>query len=183
MMKRLLSATLPLLAVTALLPAPALAQVGTARGKVLDEQGQPIPDVKIELKFLGGVTREFATKTNKKGEFTQVGVPPGGYRIIASKEGFQSAYQEARVALGDPTYLPDFRLVSASKAAAAAAQKAQDDITPAFRKAIELTQAGQLAEVEAAYKAILEKNPGIPEVHFNLGYIYTERKDYAAAEA
>jgi tetratricopeptide (TPR) repeat protein len=182
-MKRLLSLTVTLVAVAVLLPSAAQAQMGTARGKVVDDQGQPVPDAKIELSFLGGVTRNYETKTNKKGEFTQVGLQPGNYRVTATKEGFQAAYIEHRISLGDPTYLPEFRLTTKAKAAAAAAQKAQEDIGPLFKKALDLTQAGQLDEAEAAYKEILAKHADIPEVHYNLGYIYMQRKDYTSAEA
>ncbi len=69
------------------LAAPAQAQTGSARGKVLDSQGQPIADAKVLIEFQGGITRKFETKTNKKGEYMQVGMQPGPYRFTASKEG------------------------------------------------------------------------------------------------
>ena len=64
---------------------------GTVRGRVVDEKGQALPDALVNLDFQGGVTRKFDTKTNKKGEFTQVGLVPGGYRITANKEGYVRA--------------------------------------------------------------------------------------------
>jgi tetratricopeptide (TPR) repeat protein len=87
-----------------------------------------------------------------------------------------------RIALGDPTYLPDFKLVPAQAAAQAAGASKQAEISAAFKKALELTQAGKLEEAEAAYKELLAKDD-IPEVHYNLGYIYGQRKDWPAAEA
>ena len=63
------------------------------------------------LEFQGGVTRKCETKTNKKGEFTQVGMYPGNYRITASKDGYQPAADRHRIAMGEPTYLPDIKLV------------------------------------------------------------------------
>ena len=95
-----------------LLAAPAQAQTGSARGKVLDEQGQPIPDAKVLIEFQGGITRKFETKTNKKGEYMQVGMQPGPYRFTASKEGYQPAVSDVRIALGDPTPIPDFKLAT-----------------------------------------------------------------------
>ena len=53
------------------------AQTGTARGKVLDDKGQPLEGVKISIEFQGGINRKNETKTNKKGEYTQVGLQPG----------------------------------------------------------------------------------------------------------
>lgn len=160
----------------------AAAQTGTARGKVLDDKGQPLVEAAVLLEFKGGVTRKYETKTNKKGEFTQVGVYPGPYRITVSKDGYQGGYIDTRISLGDPTYVPDFKLVSRAVAAQAATDKGAEELNAIFKRAGELTQAGRLDEAEAAYKEILAKR-SFPEVHFNLGYIYGQRKDWAAAEA
>ena len=51
---------------------------GTARGKVLDDKNQPVEGAAIVLDYQGGMTRKFNTKSNKKGEFTQVGLQPIG---------------------------------------------------------------------------------------------------------
>ena len=172
-----------LLAAFALAGAEARAQTGTARGKVVDDKGQPIVDAKIVLEYEGGVTRKLETKTNKKGEYTQVGLAVGMYRITASKEGFAPFFVEGRVNLGDVTYMPDMKLASAQQAAQAAAAKAADEVTPAFNKAAELAREGKLDEAEAAYKDLAVKAPTIPEVQLNLGYLYRQKKDWAAAEA
>lgn len=157
------------------------AQTGAARGKVLDEQGQPIADAKVELVYKGGVTRKYETKTNKKGEYTQVGLQSGIYEVNVTKEGFQPGLSGGRVTLGEPTYLPDIKLRSAKAAAAAGGGEAE--LRTNFNKALELTQAGKYDEAEAAYKALLEKAPSIPEIHYNLGFLYTQKKDWASAEA
>jgi len=158
----------------------ARAQTGAARGKVLDEQGQPLADVKVEVEFQGGITRKLEIKTNKRGEYVQVGLQPGVYKFTASKEGFQGAFVESKVSLGEPTMLPDLKLKSASAKGAAGGA---GDITAAFTAASDLQRAGKLDEAEAAYKEILVKNPSIPEVHRNLGLLYGQKKDWAAAEA
>jgi tetratricopeptide (TPR) repeat protein len=165
-----------------LLGAPASAQTGAARGKVMDSKGQPLADAKILIEFKGGITRKFEVKTNKKGEWMQVGIQPGPYRFTVSKEGYQSNYLDARVALGEPTELPDFKLVSAAEVAQQQGSPAAE-LKEKFEAAVALTGAGKLDEAEAAYKAILEKTPDVPEVWQNLGYIAKEKKDYATAEA
>jgi tetratricopeptide (TPR) repeat protein len=160
------------------------AQTGAARGKVLDENGQPVADAKIEIDFKGGVTRKYETKTNKKGEFIQVGLQPGNYDFTASKEGYAPDKIGFRISLGDPTYLPEFKLKTA-KAAAEEAAKASGagQLKAAFDGAVKLAQEGKLDEAEAAYKEILTKAPSVAEVHYNLGYIYSQKKDWANAEA
>src|SRR5262249_35303730 len=150
----------------ALVSVPAFAQSGSARGKVVDDKGQAIPEAKVVIEFQGGVTRKYETKTNKKGEYIQVGMPPGQYKFTANKEGFQPTFVETRVNLGDATQIPDIQM----RAGGAAAGGGTADVVQAqFKQAIELTQSGKLDEAEAAYKAILAKSPNIPEVYQNLG--------------
>ncbi|HXH05878.1 MAG TPA: tetratricopeptide repeat protein, partial [Vicinamibacterales bacterium] len=51
-----------------------------------------------------------------------------------------------------------------------------------YAKAYEATQAGRYDEAEQLYKDILAKAPGLAVVHFNLGYVYRQKKDLPAAE-
>jgi tetratricopeptide (TPR) repeat protein len=180
-MKRALVAAF-LLVAAGLVARPAEAQTGTARGKVFDAQGQPVADARVLIEFLGGITRKFEVKTNKKGEYMQVGMQPGPYRFTASKEGFQPAVAEVRIMLGDATIIPELKLVSAAQAAQQPGSAAAE-LRESFQKAVALQGEGKLAEAEAAYRAILEKMPDVPEVYQNLGAILLERKDYAGAEA
>jgi tetratricopeptide (TPR) repeat protein len=174
-----------LLLAFALAGSEARAQTGTARGKIMDDKGQPLSDAIVTIDYQGGVTRKYETKTNKKGEYTQVGIYPGVYKITVTKEGFQGGILDARINLGEPTYLADMKLLtkSAAQAAAAGADKGRAELTAAFKNATELTQAGKYDEAIAAYNQILTTNPSIPEIQYNLGYIYTQKKDWANAEA
>jgi Flp pilus assembly protein TadD len=180
-MKRALIAAGLLVGIGLLAPS-AQAQTGTARGKVLDMQGQPIKDAKVTIEFQGGITRKFEVKTNKKGEYMQVGMQPGPYRFTVSKEGYQSVMIDSRVSLGDQTQIPDFKLPTPAEAAQQPGT-AQAELRESFEKAVELQSTGQLDEAEAAYKAILEKVPDLPEVYQNLGSVYLLKKDFPAAEA
>ncbi len=160
----------------------AAAQTGTARGKVVDDKGQPVAEAVIGIEFLGGVTRKFETRTNKKGDYTQVGLAPGMYKITASRDGFQPVFIDIRVTLGDPTYVPELKLAPrAAGGAAATGEGAQ--LQADFKKAADLMSAGSGAEAETAFKALAEKNPAIPEIHYNLGLLAAQRKDWATAEA
>ncbi len=180
-MKRALIAAGLLLGI-GLLAAPAQAQTGTARGKILDSQDQPLQDAKVTIEYLGGITRKFEVKTNKKGEYMQVGMQPGPYRLTASKDGYQSAMIEVRIALGDPTDVPPLKLNTTAQAAQQPGSP-MAELRAAFQKAVEAQSAGRLDEAEAGYKAILEKSPDVPEVYQNLGSVYAQKKDFPAAEA
>jgi tetratricopeptide (TPR) repeat protein len=180
-MKRTLIAAFLLVGLGLVAP-KAQAQTGTARGKVMDAQGQPIADAKVLIEFQGGITRKFEVKTNKKGEFMQVGMQPGPYRFTVSKEGFQSSFSDHRISLGDPTEVPAFKLNTTAQAAQQAGGAEAQALRGAFQKAVELQSAGKIDEAEAAYKAILETSPDVPEVYQNLGQLYLTKKDYPAAE-
>jgi len=159
---------------------------GAVRGRVVDEKGQPVPEAVVSLDYQGGVTRKFDIKTNKKGEFTQVGLTPGGYRITVSKDGYQGTYLDTRVSLGEPVQLPDFKLVTRAAAQAAAGgetEKANAALRELFAKANQLSTEGKYDEAVAAYQEVLAKNPTVAEAHLNLGYIYRQKKDWANAEA
>jgi len=180
-MKRALIAA-GLLVGIGLVATPARAQTGTARGKVMDAAGQPLAEAKVLIEFQGGITRKFETKTNKKGEYLQVGMQPGPYRITASKDGYQPSVIDYKISLGEPTQLPDFKLNTAAQAAKQPGSPAAE-LSSSFKTAVDLQAAGKLDEAEAAYKAILEKNPDVPEVYQNLGAVYASKNDVAAAEA
>jgi tetratricopeptide (TPR) repeat protein len=180
-MKRALIAAGLLLGVGLLAP-PAQAQTGTARGKVFDAEGQPVQGAQVLIEYQGGITRKFEVKTNKKGEFMQVGMQPGPYRFTVSKEGYQPVAMDFRIQLGDPTELPPFKLLTPREVGQQPGTP-QAELRASFQKAVELQTSGKLDEAEAEYKAILEKSPDVPEIYQNLGQIYVARKDYAAAEA
>ncbi len=163
----------------------AAAQTGAVRGKIVDDKGQPMVDVKIAIQFQGGLSRTFETKTNKRGEFTQVGLAIGDYKITATQTGYQGAFVTLRVGLGEPVQVPEMKLVPAAVAQAAAGGGApsQAQVSADFKAAYELMQQGKLDEAEAAYKALLAKTPNIAEAYYNLGFIAGKRKDFAGAEA
>jgi tetratricopeptide (TPR) repeat protein len=188
-MKRLLVAGGLILAGLLFAPEARAQGTGTARGKVLDDKGQPVEGAAIALDYQGGLTRKLTTKSNKKGEYTQVGLQPGVYRVTATKEGFQGGYVDIRIGLGEATYLPDLKLVSAAAARAAAAggedtEKANAELRQMAKDAQALAAAGKHDEAIAAFQALLTKNIAAPEeVHFRIGQLQAEKKDWAAAEA
>ena len=182
-MKRVcLTAGLTLL--VALVSVEARAQAGILRGRILDDQGQGLENAKLDMDYLGGVTKHYDVKTNKKGEYTQVGLTPGIYKITASKEGFQSGSTELRVGIGEPTTPPDFKLVPLAKLQkAAGGNQGGDALVAGFKEIIEAVKAARYDEAETKTKDLIAKNPTVPELQYELGYIQSQKKDWAGAEA
>src|SRR5438309_1989110 len=83
------------------LAVPAAAQsTGILKGTVKDEKGQPVDGAKISIDFEGGITRHQETKSNKKGEFVQIGLQSGRYKVTAEKEGVGKQELGTQVRLG-----------------------------------------------------------------------------------
>jgi tetratricopeptide (TPR) repeat protein len=171
----------PVLALAALLisASVASAQTGGVRGKILDDKGVPIEAAAVKMEFQGGMNLVFDAKTNKKGEFMQIGLRPGNWKFTFTKEGFQVFAAPMRISLGEATVLPDTKLVSAKAAAAAAGE----DIQKTFGDAVAKLQAGDFDGAIAAFDAMILKNPSLAEAHYNKGFAQFQKKDYASAEA
>ena len=65
---------------------PAAGQsTGMVRGSVKDPTGKPVEGAKISIDADAN-NRHFETKSDKKGEFVQIGLPPGTYKVSAEKD-------------------------------------------------------------------------------------------------
>jgi cytochrome c-type biogenesis protein CcmH/NrfG len=199
-MKRTLVVGIAVVLALAALAPRVRAQTNTTagvRGKVVDEQGSPIPGVKIDFEFKGE-SRVKVTKsqlTDKKGGYVRVGLPGGTWRLVFSKEGFQNYGMDTSLSAGGYSELPDIVLKAGTASAPAAAKPAANEVAPqmpteapatmkdVYNKAVEASRAGNLDEAVIAYKEILEKLPDLAEVHYNLGQVYVRQKDMASAEA
>jgi len=194
-----IAAALGAFALLAAAPEPALAQgTCTAVGRIVDAQGEPIPDVKVLLDYQGHIVQKYHTKTDKKGVFTHVRVYTGRYKVTFSKEGlgeqtFETNFQDldslqkppdfkfAVKAVAAPPPPPESGL-AARNAAPAAAPVDMGQLTSEINGAIALSNAGNVDGAVTAYEAILAKTPQIPLVHHNLGMLYGKKGDVAKAQ-
>jgi Flp pilus assembly protein TadD len=181
-MKSLITAVAALAAFVMLAPAPAAAQTsGGVMGKVVDEEKQPVAGAKVLIEYEGGVNRSYEVKTNDKGEYMQVGLPIGNYKLTASKDGYVPGAIGIKVGMGLARDIPTIELLS-QKAAAGQADPNAEAIKAKFDEGVALARAGDLDEAEAVFNEILAMNPGIAGVYRNLGYIHAQRKEWDAAE-
>ena len=164
-----------------MLAMPALAQTGGMRGKVVDAAGKPVEGatVLIEAK---GVTRKLTVKTNKKGEFIQIGLYPGEYKVTAEKEGKVAVADNFRVGLGDPSVL-DLQLSAGVAANSAEQQKRMSELQAAFDAGVAASKAQNFDEAIASFQKAAAAAPNCHDCYYNIGYAYFQKKDYANAEA
>src|SRR3954452_1857121 len=83
------------------LASPALAQsTGMIRGIVKDAAGKPVEGAKVSIDADAN-NRHFDTKSDKKGEFLQIGLAPGAYRVSAEKDKIASAQRAVTVRIAN----------------------------------------------------------------------------------
>jgi len=172
----------------------AQAQVATVRGKVLDEAGKPLAEVKIEMEFKGESRQKIVKTavTDKKGGFVRAGLAGGPYQMTFSKDGYKPYSMEVSISLGGFSEIPDQVLHPAAVAAPVASAPAEAVLPPepesgkvgeAYAKAFEAAKAGRLDEAEGLYREVLAKFPDLGGAHYNLAYVHQLRKNWKAAES
>jgi tetratricopeptide (TPR) repeat protein len=159
---------------TLALARPAAAQ-GLVQGTVVDDKGQPVDGASITIEQ-EGTNRHFDMKTNKKGEFMQIGLASGAYKVTATKDKL-TASQPVRISQGKPatTKLVLGAAPPGDNAAANALRKVLDD-------AIASSNAGKYDEAIAGFQKALETNTTCAPCYYNIGYNYAQKKDYENAE-
>jgi tetratricopeptide (TPR) repeat protein len=165
-----------LLAVSA---APAFAQ-SVVRGIVVDGSGKPVVDATI-LFEAEGANRKSQTKTDNKGEFLQVGLQSGAYKVTASKDGVGSQTLPGQVRQG-PNPAMKFTL-SAASAAPTADSKEAAELQKLASEANNFMNSGQRDLALSKFNEIVAKVPNCVDCYMKIGEIYKGQQKPAEAEA
>ena len=168
--------------------APAFAQTGQIKGKVTDAQGAAVEGATITLENTNNGTKAITTKSDKKGEYIQVGLTPGHYKVVASK-GNLSVTKETDVHLDMLNF--DIKLVpagapgggAASKEDVAKAKARAEALTKAFSDGVQLSNEGKNEEAIAKFEEVAATVPNCAECYANIGTVQTKAKKYDEAEA
>lgn len=162
---------------------PAAAQsTGMVRGVVKDMQGQPVENAKVTIEA-DGTNRHFETKSNKKGEFIQIGLMSGKYKVTAEKDKVVSNTADVSVAISRPA---EANLVLGAAAAMAGAKEVAAktaELKKAFEEGVEASRAGNHDDAIAKFKQAAELNPNCFDCYYNIAYSASAKKDYDGAEA
>lgn len=167
--------------------ATASAQTGQVRGKVVDASGNPVVDAAVTVSFTGGITRITNTKTDERGTFIQVGLPPGPYEVTVEKDGL-SQMQTTRVPVGAAANLefvlaPGGGGAAMSGADAKALEAKRKELEAKYTSGIEMIDAGRIDEGIAALNAVIAETGGCAICHVKIGDGLWKKGDEAAAEA
>lgn len=164
-----------------LFASPGAAQTGALQGKVLDAAGKPLEKAVVAIEFTDGINRKYEVKTNKKGEFIQIGLAPGNYKATASFEGLGTESFPVRVRLGDPTKV-EFKLGANTGATKEDVAKAAA-LKGVFEAGVALSKDGKYDEAIAKFNEAAGMVPGCYDCYYNIGYNHSQKKEYDLAEA
>jgi tetratricopeptide (TPR) repeat protein len=165
---------------------PALAQSGQIKGKVTDAQGAAVDGAKVLIENLDKGAKPLETKTNKKGEYIQVGLYPGKYRITVAKDALSTS-RETDIHLDMLTL--DIKLeagggkATGSKEDVAKAKARADAMSKAFSDGVALSNEGKTDEAIAKFNEVIAVVPNCAECYANIGTVQGQAKKYDESEA
>jgi tetratricopeptide (TPR) repeat protein len=176
--------TLAALVTAVALSVPAFAQsTGMVKGKVVDGAGELVDGAKVVIEFLDGVTRKYETKTNRRGEFIQIGLSSGNYRVTASKDGVGAQAFDVRVRLGQTAEV-NFQLVPGGAAEMMSPEEAKklEAFKKIFEAGVAASNAGDHDGAIASFQEALAADPDCYACQYNIGGSQAAKKDFLAAE-
>jgi Tfp pilus assembly protein PilF len=184
--KRIISRSLTICAVVLGLAAaagPAWAQTGGLKGKVVDAANKPVDGATVTL--VQTDTNSKFTVKSKKGEFMQIGLPPGNYTVTAEKDGLKQS-SNVRVSLDMAevtiTLKPGGSGAPMTKEEAAKQAAKMEGLKTAFSEGAALSNAGKYDEAVVKFNQVLADVPKCTECYINIGASYALKKDYAQSE-
>lgn len=169
----------------ALWAAPSVAQTGQVKGKVVDAKNQPVEGAQVTIEMTEGMTRKYAVKTNRRGEFIQIGLQPGQYKITAAKDGMSQSFPQR---IGLDMAEVNFTLKPGSAADISDEERKKLEarnaaIRGAFDAGVKLGNDGQYDEAIAKFNEVVAALPKCVECYANIGEFYFRKKEYEQAEA
>lgn len=161
---------------------PAAAQsTGMVKGLVVDVKGQPVEGAKITIEYKDGGGRVYTTKTNKKGEYSQIGLTPGNYKVTADKDKVGSQTFDCRVKLGDPTEVK-FQLGAGVSGPSKEELAKQAAVKTLFEEGVTASRAGDHDGAIGKFNEAAALLPACFDCYYNIGYAEAQKKDYPKAE-
>jgi len=161
---------------------PAAAQsTGMVRGVVKDAAGKTVEGAKVIVEAEGN-NRRFETKSDKKGEFVQIGLAPGPYKVTAEKDKAASAPTpvNVRISPGAPLTL----VIGAGGGGASPEVAAKNaELKKTFEEGVTASRAGNHDEAIAKFQHAAELNASCYDCYYNIAYSQTQKKDLEKAEA
>ena len=153
---------------------------GMVRGVVKDEKGQPVENARVAI-VMADTARKFETKTNRRGEFIQIGLASGAYTVTADKDKLASAPQTLSVRVGQ-TAQAELVLSAGGASASPEGQAKAADLKKFFEAGVAAGNAGRHDDAIAQFNQAIAISPNCNDCYNNVALAYAEKKDYDQAE-
>jgi len=172
--------------------APAFAQNGTLKGKVVTEEGQAAAAVEVVLELTGDTPRTIRTITDKFGEWIRPGIAVGGtWKITARKD--KNVGEATVVVKSGDNKVPDIVLLTpesrasgkkiVSEAEASKVNKHAEEVAALTKEVNAAVEAGRFDEALAKLKSLDEKIEKCVPCVMKMAEVQVKMKDEAGAEA
>jgi tetratricopeptide (TPR) repeat protein len=168
---------------------PAAAQSATLKGKVTGPDGKPVEGASVVIEHVG-TARKNTSKTDKRGEYVQVGLTPGDYRVTVT-HGDMTRTQDTRLGAEMKELHFDLKPGAAGAPAATGKPSAEElkkhearieKVKTAFKEGADATNAGNYDVAIAKFNEVLVDLPTCTDCYVNLGTVYSRQKDWVKAE-
>jgi len=169
-------------ALALVMASPAAAQTGMVRGKVVDAEGKPLPGVSITIEFADGVNRKFEVKTDRRGEYIQIGLQPGNYKVTATHEKLGTQSANVRVNLSKPVDA-NFAFTPGAAGPSAGDVAKANELKKTFEDGVAASKSGNHDVAIEKFTAAAGVMPNCYDCYYNIGYAYLQKKDEKQAEA
>jgi predicted Zn-dependent protease len=146
---------------------------GRINGKILDDQGKPAANVQVRA-VKNGESTVMEAKTNDKGEWSMQGLTAGDWNFEFGKDGFDPQRMQVKIAENKNPPI-DMKLTKAS------AVDPNVEIQEQMKKAVELQQAGKLADARKIIEDLAVKYPSVTRLHAFIATTYEGEKNYDQA--
>lgn len=158
-----------------IMAANAFAQRGSLRGKVVDENGQPMADVECTIELHDGGGRRSTVKTKKSGEFLKGGLKSGDYVVRCEKDGYRTLALAAPVSGFEQLNLGENVMYHL-----APGELSEKDHARATELLEKFKISSQGEDHEATLASLMELSkmlPDNPEIQFNIAATYEQMDD------
>jgi tetratricopeptide (TPR) repeat protein len=153
------------------------AQTGMLKGKVVDGQGAPVEGAKVTI-TAKGMKNSRELKSNKKGEWVQIGLFPGEYSITAEKDANKGTVG-TRVSIGEnPEVVIRVGAAAPSPEASAKAVALQKS----FDEGVALSKSGDFDGSIAKFNEAIAQAPNCHDCYYNIGFAHMQKKEWEKAE-
>lgn len=161
---------------------------GRIEGRVIDEEGNPIPNATVTVEKLEHISKKLTTfkksvTTNQKGLWRMFNVLGGEIVVTATAEGYFPKTERVEISQTYPNLHVNFKLKRAeTPAELPGAEKTAITASNHFEDAGKYFQEERYEDAVASYKLALENSPENYLTHNYIGNCYMKMENYDSAE-